>query len=78
MFRLNNTYDVVEFDSPQFNHKINMSSVGTLKYSLEGCVFALPAALFLLHMCLFSFFFINATTTETANFVESLVHQKPE
>ena len=39
---LNNTSDVVDFDSSQLNvytkHKISMNRIRTLKYLLEGCV----------------------------------------
>ena len=49
-------YTTLDFDSSytqhiHTNHKINMNRVRTLKYSVEGCVFALLAALSFLLMC---------------------------
>ena len=51
------------------NHKIGTNRLQTFKCSLEGCVFALLAALSFLLMCVFSFF-ENATTTNTVNYNE--------
>ena len=69
---LNNTHDIVDFDSPWLNvyknHKIIMIRIRTLQYSVEGCVFALLAIfVFFLFLLLF---FVNATTTKTVNFAE--------
>ena len=52
IFRLNNMYDVVPHNSTytRITRKISMIRLRTLKYSLEGCVFALLAALSVLLM----------------------------
>ena len=50
-----NRYDVVDFDSPRIasckNHKISMIRVRIVKYSVEGCVFALSFFFFFFCKC---------------------------
>ena len=73
IFILNNTYDVVLISTfrssscVHTNHKLSMNSWRTLKYALEGCVFALVAVLYFLLMCLFPFV-VNATKTKDCKF----------
>ena len=61
----NNMHDVVDFNSPSNdiykNQKIIMIRIRTLQYSVEGCVFALPAVFV---------FFVNTARTKTLNFYE--------
>ena len=62
---LNNTHNVVDFDSVLLNifknHKRSIICVRTLQHLLEGCVLALLTVF----LCFFVFFclFVNATTT---------------
>ena len=62
---LNNTHDVVDFDSPRIdiykNQKLWMIGIRTVQYSVKGCVFCVACCL-----CLFlSSIFVNAATTKT-------------
>ena len=58
---LNNTYDVVNFDSSWIDiyrkHKMGMIRIRTLQYSIKDCVC----------LCLPFSFFVNAATTKNVN-----------
>ena len=57
------------------NYKISMNRVRTLKYSLEGYMFALLSALSLLLVCLFIFFHIsNGMSLMSTLYAYSLQH----
>ena len=64
VFILNNTPDVLDFDSSLLNiyknHKISMIRVRTLRYSPDDCVLVF----------FLSYFFVHATTTQNVKFDE--------
>ena len=66
---LNNTYDIIDGSTQHVYTKISMNCIQTLKYLLEGCVFALLAALsfFLLMYVCFSFFLFGKSNDNSSH-----------